>query len=143
MELVKPTGEVVSAEAFKEWLLRRQPVPADQEAFMLKGLHKGDVPDGTVFRFLDQLNPQPLAVVREHPQLGIASRTVCLDQPVPKRRIPHPEPLWSQTTGSTLDGDGARSRAEVNSSALARLWCSRDALRRKDPRTVARRSVVA
>ena len=53
VELVKPSGEVVRTEAFKEWLLRRQPEPAENEAFMLKGLHTVDVPAGTVLRFLD------------------------------------------------------------------------------------------
>lgn len=54
VELVKPSGEVVSTEAFKEWLLRRQPEPTENEVFMLKGLHKGDVPAATVLRFLDK-----------------------------------------------------------------------------------------
>ena len=54
VELVKPSGEVVSTEAFKEWLLRRQPAPTEKEGFMLKGLHKGDVPAGTVLRFVDR-----------------------------------------------------------------------------------------
>ncbi|MFL6681067.1 MAG: hypothetical protein ACJ8IK_22195 [Burkholderiaceae bacterium] len=54
VELIKPSGEVVSTEAFKEWLLRRQPEPTENEAFMLKGLRKGDVPAGTVLRFLDR-----------------------------------------------------------------------------------------
>ena len=54
VELVKLSGEVVSTEAFKEYFLRRQPEPTENEAFMLKGLRKGDVPVGTVLRFPDQ-----------------------------------------------------------------------------------------
>ena len=53
VQVLKPSGEAVSTEAFKEWLLRRQPVPHEKEAFMLKGLRKDDLPAGTLLRFLD------------------------------------------------------------------------------------------
>jgi hypothetical protein len=53
VQLIKPSGEAVSTEAFKEWLLRRQPHPVEKEVFILKALHKNDIPDGSLIRFLD------------------------------------------------------------------------------------------
>ena len=52
VEVVTPTGEVLSAEAFKELLLRRQPTPIEKEAYMLRGLHKVDIPPGSRLRFV-------------------------------------------------------------------------------------------
>lgn len=40
-------GTTVSAPAFKEWLLRRDPHPLESEAFLLRGLRKADVPLGS------------------------------------------------------------------------------------------------
>jgi len=45
--IVRPDGTVVEAEAFKEWLLRRNPAPIEKEAFLLRGLAKSDVPIGS------------------------------------------------------------------------------------------------
>lgn len=53
VQVIKPSGETVSTEAFKEWLLRRQPEPHEKEAFMLKGFRKDDLPAGILLRFLD------------------------------------------------------------------------------------------
>lgn len=52
IEVVTPKGEVLRTEAFKEWFLRRQPTPIEKEAYMLKGLHKTDIPPGSRLRFL-------------------------------------------------------------------------------------------
>ncbi|MGH1541912.1 MAG: hypothetical protein ACRBHB_15910 [Arenicella sp.] len=41
----------ISAEAFKEWFLRRNPKPVEKEAYMLKGLHKKDIPDDAKILF--------------------------------------------------------------------------------------------
>lgn len=53
VQLLKPSGELVTTEASKEWLLRRRPAATESEAFMLKGIHKDDVPPGTLIRFLE------------------------------------------------------------------------------------------
>ncbi|WP_457338025.1 hypothetical protein [Rhizobacter sp. P5_C2] len=53
MRLIKPSGEAINTDAFKEQLLRRLPQPTENEVFMLKGLHKDDVPAGSLIRFLD------------------------------------------------------------------------------------------
>ena len=53
VEVVTPKGEVISTEAFKEWLLRRQPTPIENEAYMLKDLHKKDIPPGSRLRFVE------------------------------------------------------------------------------------------
>ena len=52
VEVVTPTGVVLRADAFKEWLLRRQPTPVENEAYMLRGLHKVDIPPGSRLRFV-------------------------------------------------------------------------------------------
>jgi hypothetical protein len=52
VEVVTPTGEVLRAEAFKEYLLRRQLAPIEKEAYMLRGLHKIDIPSGSRLRFV-------------------------------------------------------------------------------------------
>ena len=41
-----PDGSQFSAKAFKEWLLRRSPQPAENEAYLLYGVVKQDIPDG-------------------------------------------------------------------------------------------------
>jgi translation elongation factor EF-Tu-like GTPase len=53
VELIKPTGEIVGTEAFKEWLLRRDHVPLENEAYLLKGIHKADIPPGSRLRFVE------------------------------------------------------------------------------------------
>ena len=52
VEVVTPTGQVLRAEAFKELLLRWQPAPIEKEAYMLRGLHKIDIPPGSRLRFV-------------------------------------------------------------------------------------------
>lgn len=41
-------GRTLSAEASKEWFLIRQPVVRENEAFLLHGLNKDDVPIGSL-----------------------------------------------------------------------------------------------
>ena len=53
VQLLKPSGEAVSAMASKEWLLRHQPVVHEKEAFMLRGIRKSDLPPGTLIRFIE------------------------------------------------------------------------------------------
>ena len=43
----RPDGSTLRAEAFKEWLLRRTLDPIENEAFLLLGLTKDDVPVGS------------------------------------------------------------------------------------------------
>jgi translation elongation factor EF-Tu-like GTPase len=43
----RPDGSRLSVEAFKEWLLRRDRSPPEVEAFLLKGVAKSDVPEGS------------------------------------------------------------------------------------------------
>lgn len=52
VELRGPHGDRVVAEAFKEWLLRREPKPFEKEAYFLRGLHKTDVPEYAVLVFI-------------------------------------------------------------------------------------------
>jgi len=52
VEVITPAGEVLRADAFKEYLLRRQPTPIEKEAYMLRGLHKIDIPSGSRLRFV-------------------------------------------------------------------------------------------
>jgi hypothetical protein len=53
VQVLKPTGEVISTEAYKESLLRRQPTPVENDAFLLKGLKKSDVPVGSRLLFVE------------------------------------------------------------------------------------------
>lgn len=43
----RPDGSRISAEAWKEWILRRIPTPVEIEAFRLKNLAPVDVPLGS------------------------------------------------------------------------------------------------
>lgn len=49
--VLRPDGGIVSADAFKEWLLRRNPERVETEAFLLVGLSKSDAPIGSDVRF--------------------------------------------------------------------------------------------
>jgi len=53
VEVLKPTGENVRTEAFKEWLLRRATPPVEDEAYLLKGVSKIDIPPGSRLRFVE------------------------------------------------------------------------------------------
>jgi hypothetical protein len=53
VEILLPDGNVISAEAHREFPLRRQPQSAQSDAFWLKGLHKDQVPPGSRIRFLE------------------------------------------------------------------------------------------
>jgi hypothetical protein len=50
VEVLLPDGNVLVAQAFKEWLLRRLPMPVEKEAYLLTGLHKHQVPSGSRLR---------------------------------------------------------------------------------------------
>ena len=52
VEVVTPTGKVLRADAFKEVMLRRQATLIEKEAYMLRGLHKTDIPSGSRLRFV-------------------------------------------------------------------------------------------
>ena len=52
VEVITPTGEILRADAFKEHFLRRQLTPVENEAYMLRGLHKVDIPPGSRLRFV-------------------------------------------------------------------------------------------
>jgi len=43
----RPDGSQLSVRAFKEWLLRRDPRPLEKEAFLLRGVEKAQVPEGS------------------------------------------------------------------------------------------------
>jgi hypothetical protein len=53
VEVALPSGRYLPATAFKEWLLRRGSNPAENEAFLLVGLRKGDIPAGSKLRYID------------------------------------------------------------------------------------------
>jgi hypothetical protein len=55
VEVLTPGGTTFAAEAHKEYLLRREPTPVEREAYLLKGLHRGDVPSGSRIRFIDAI----------------------------------------------------------------------------------------
>lgn len=52
VEVVAATGVVLRAEAFKEFLLRRQSTAIETEVYLLRGLHRIDIPPGSRLRFL-------------------------------------------------------------------------------------------
>jgi hypothetical protein len=46
-KIICPDGSYISAEAFKEWLLRRSsPTTIEHEAYLLRDITKNDVPSG-------------------------------------------------------------------------------------------------
>lgn len=54
VQVLTPTGDVLEAEAYKEYmLLRTSPTALEKECYVLNGLRKGDVPDGSRLRFLE------------------------------------------------------------------------------------------
>lgn len=42
----RPDGSQLSARAFEEWLLRRDPRPLEKEAYLLQGVEKSEIPEG-------------------------------------------------------------------------------------------------
>jgi hypothetical protein len=46
-------GNMLSATAYKEFMLRRIPTPVEKEAFCLKDLHKDDISDNAVLVFIE------------------------------------------------------------------------------------------
>lgn len=43
----RPDGSQLSVQASKEWLLRRNPQPVEKEAFLLHGVEKAQIPEGS------------------------------------------------------------------------------------------------
>lgn len=52
VEVTGANGQLLSAEAFKDWLLRRHPEPIEKEAYTLKGIPKQDIAENAVISFL-------------------------------------------------------------------------------------------
>jgi len=44
--VTRPDSSQLTAEAFKEWLLRRDQQPLESEAYLLSGIDESDVPEG-------------------------------------------------------------------------------------------------
>lgn len=51
VKIVTPEGKELEAEAYKEWLLRREPKPIESEGFLLMNLSKKEVPIGSFVTF--------------------------------------------------------------------------------------------
>jgi translation elongation factor EF-Tu-like GTPase len=45
--IVRPDSSKLSTEAFKEWPLRREQRPLEKEAYLLRGVEKSDIPEGS------------------------------------------------------------------------------------------------
>lgn len=45
--VIRPDSSTLTAEAFKEWLLRREQRPVEREAYLLRGIDKSDIPEGS------------------------------------------------------------------------------------------------
>ena len=56
--ITRDDGTEVTAVAFKEWLLRRDPRPLESEAFLVRSLKRADVPIGSDVRL--ELSALPL-----------------------------------------------------------------------------------
>ncbi len=52
VEVTGANNEILTAEAHKEWFLRRTPEPIEKEAYMLKGLHKKDLSEDATITFI-------------------------------------------------------------------------------------------
>lgn len=52
VKIVTPEGKEFETEAYKEWLLRREPKPMENEGFLLMNLSKEEVPIGSVVTFI-------------------------------------------------------------------------------------------
>jgi hypothetical protein len=46
--VTRPDSSRLTVEAFKEWLVRRDQQPLEREAYLLRGLDKSDIPDGSL-----------------------------------------------------------------------------------------------
>jgi len=49
--IISPNGNSFCAEAFKEWLLRKIPNPIEKEAFLLMGVEKDNIIEGSEIEF--------------------------------------------------------------------------------------------
>lgn len=50
-KVTRPDSSQLVAEAFKEWLLRRDPRPIEREAYVLRGIDKSEIPEGCFVEF--------------------------------------------------------------------------------------------
>jgi len=48
ISIVTPSGQILTAKGYKEWLLRRTPEPLEKEAYLVEGISKSDVPVGSM-----------------------------------------------------------------------------------------------
>ena len=46
--IVTPSGQKLTRKGYKEWLLRRTPDPLENEAYLVVGISKSEVPVGSV-----------------------------------------------------------------------------------------------
>ena len=53
-KLFKSDDMELEVTAWKEFLLRRNPIPEEKEAFLLVGMKKEEVPIGTKIKFYDE-----------------------------------------------------------------------------------------
>ncbi|MFC4312373.1 hypothetical protein ACFPN2_25040 [Steroidobacter flavus] len=46
--ITRPDSSKVTTEAFKEWFIRREQQPLEKEAYLLRGIEKSEIPDGSL-----------------------------------------------------------------------------------------------
>jgi hypothetical protein len=46
-DLIRPDSSKLATEAFKELILRREPRPLEKEAYLVRGIEKSEIPDGS------------------------------------------------------------------------------------------------
>ena len=49
--ILSPDGSQITARAFKEYLLRHNPHPVEQEAYLLQGIEKDQIREGSSVEF--------------------------------------------------------------------------------------------
>lgn len=45
--IIRPDSSKLVAEACKEFILRREPRPLEKEAYLVRGIEKSEIPDGS------------------------------------------------------------------------------------------------
>lgn len=51
VSIITPSGEQLKTQAYKDFMLRKDTMAEEKEAYTLAGLHKQDIPKGSVLRF--------------------------------------------------------------------------------------------
>lgn len=46
-KIIRPDSSKLVTEAFKELILRREPRPVEKEAYLVRGIEKSEIPDGS------------------------------------------------------------------------------------------------